>query len=170
MAALREGREPDPEQSPERGAEIELHLTALIPETYLADVHSRLTLYKRIASATNAGALRELQVEMIDRFGLLPQPTKNLFELSGLRMQAGAIGIRRLNLGGNGGRIEFAEHAAADTEALLRLIHQHPNDYQLSGPQKLMIKNAPDSDPERMELAFELVSKLTPALANLPVQ
>jgi len=56
-----------------------LHTPLLIPDDYLPDVHARLTLYKRIASATTPAALRELQVEMIDRFGLLPQPTRDLF-------------------------------------------------------------------------------------------
>ncbi len=57
-------------------------MPALIPDDYLPDVHARLTLYKRIASARDADGLRELQVEMIDRFGLLPDPVKNLFAVT----------------------------------------------------------------------------------------
>ena len=85
VSALQRGEEPDLERSLHDGIEIELHLPALIPESYLGDVQSRLTLYKRIASAKDANVLRELQVEMIDRFGLLPDMTKNLFEIAELR-------------------------------------------------------------------------------------
>jgi len=162
VAALREGREPDLEHSADTGAEVELHIAALIPETYLGDVHSRLTLYKRIASAANEEALRELQVEMIDRFGLLPEPIKNLFQLSVLRQRAGSIGIKRLDLGERGGRIEFKEGAQADTGALLQLLQDQPGDYQLSGPAKLLIKTAPESGQDRIQLARELIRKLTP--------
>jgi transcription-repair coupling factor (superfamily II helicase) len=168
VAALREGREPDLEQLRDSSAEIELHVAALIPETYLADVHSRLTLYKRIASAADQVALRELQVEMIDRFGLLPEPTRNLFRLSALRRQASAIGITRLDLGERGGRMEFGEDAAAEPSALLGLIHEQPGEYQLQGPSRLLIKTALESGEERMQLATELVSILTPGPAADP--
>jgi len=161
VTALREGREPDLEGSLDHGAEIELHVAALIPDTYLADVHSRLILYKRIAVAKDADSLRELQVEMIDRFGLLPEATRNLFQIAALRQRAGLIGIKRLDLGERGGRIEFSEDADAEPAALLQLIHDHPAQYQLAGPEKLIIKSALESGDERIELAKNLVSKLS---------
>ncbi len=75
VEALRKGEDPDLEQAIQRGIDIELHIPALIPDTYLGDVQSRLTLYKRIASARDSAALRELQANTIvinraDRFGL----------------------------------------------------------------------------------------------------
>src|SRR3546814_19499281 len=88
-------------------SDLELHIPALIPDDYLPDVHTRLTLYKRIASARDSEALRELQVEMIDRFGLLPEPAKNLFAVAELKLTATGLGIRKLDLGERGGRIEF---------------------------------------------------------------
>src|SRR3546814_1529355 len=78
VRSLKQGKIPDLDASHSHGAQIELHIPALIPDDYLPDVHTRLTLYKRIASARDGEALRELQVEMIDRFGLLPAPAKNL--------------------------------------------------------------------------------------------
>ena len=83
-----------------------------------------LTLYKRIASARDTAALRELQVEMIDRFGLLPTPIKNLFEIAGLRQIAERVGITRLDFGPQGGRMEFAEDTHARPEALIQLIQE----------------------------------------------
>ena len=139
VAALRNGEEPDLEQAVNRGIDIELHVPALIPDTYLGDVHARLTLYKRIASAKDSAALRELQVEMIDRFGLLPDAVKNLFEIAELRLTADRIGIMKLDFGPQGGRLEFHEQANADPAALIKLIQQRSSDYRMDGPQKLRI-------------------------------
>ncbi len=161
VEALRAGREPDLEESRRHGAEIELHLAALIPDDYLHDVHTRLTLYKRIASAPGREALRELQVEMIDRFGLLPDPARNLFAVANLKLMANAIGVTRLDFGPRGGRIEFEAEASVDVEALLKLVHGHPRRYRLGGPQKLQLLEQLDGGGERIERAAEILAQLT---------
>ncbi|MCF5946593.1 transcription-repair coupling factor, partial [Xanthomonas perforans] len=108
VRSIRQGKLPDLDAGEEvRGADVELHVASLIPEDYLPDVHTRLTLYKRISSARDPDALRELQVEMIDRFGLLPDPVKHLFAIAELKLQANALGVRKLDLGENGGRLVF---------------------------------------------------------------
>jgi transcription-repair coupling factor (superfamily II helicase) len=160
VAALRDGREPELEQPLHRGTEVELHVAALIPDTYLADVHSRLTLYKRIASAADATELRELQVEMIDRFGLLPEAVKNLFEIARLRQQSEKIGVMRLDIGEQGGRLEFSENSTADPRALVRLIRDQPGRYRMAGPQKLSILLDEANAAQRLELAGTLLRQL----------
>ena len=139
VEALRKGEEPDLENPVRHGIEIELHVPALIPDSYLADVQARLTLYKRIASAKDAAALRELQVEMIDRFGLLPDAIKALFEIAELRLIAERIGIMKIDFGPQGGRLEFSERTQADPTALIGLIQERSRDFRLDGPQKLRI-------------------------------
>ena len=67
VKAIREGRQPELDRPLSHGAEVDLGIPALIPEDYLPDVHARLVMYKRIASAATEEDLRELQVEMIDR-------------------------------------------------------------------------------------------------------
>src|SRR5699024_3311503 len=84
--ALKSGEVPDFDLASGHETEVVLHAPALIPEDYLPGVHTRLTLYKRIASARDETALRELKVEMIDRFGLLPEPLKQLFAITGLKL------------------------------------------------------------------------------------
>jgi transcription-repair coupling factor (superfamily II helicase) len=160
VEALRDGREPELEMPLNQGIEIELHLAALIPETWLGDVHLRLTLYKRIASAGNPKRLRDLQVEMIDRFGLLPDEAKNLFEVAELRLLAEAIGITRLDFGPHGGRIEFAADASANPEALLMLVHGQPLDYQLQGPQRLRILTEEPDDADRLKISRHVLERL----------
>jgi len=160
--ALRNGKEPDLDQPLHRGAEIELHLPALIPETYLADIPARLTLYKRIASAPDKPALRELQVEMIDRFGLLPDPIKNLFAIAELRLQAQDIGITRLDLGPQGGRLEFAADTRVDPQNLIRLMQSAPKEYRLDGPQRLKLLGRSEIPAERLQQAARLMTALAP--------
>jgi transcription-repair coupling factor (superfamily II helicase) len=162
VAALRAGGEADLEGPLHKGVDIELHIAALIPETYLGDVHLRLTLYKRIASAPDEAGLRDLQVEMIDRFGLLPEPVKHLFRIAELRLAATAIGVLRLDLGEAGGRVEFAEDASADPAGLLALVEEQPAAYRLSGPHRLLVGKALKTGPERLAEAQALLERLTP--------
>ncbi len=159
VEALRSGTEPDLDLPVHRGSDIELHLPALIPETYLADIPARLTLYKRIASASGKAALRELQVEMIDRFGLLPAAVKNLFAVAELRQMAERIGITRLDFGAQGGRLEFATDTRADPAAVIQLIQQQSQDYRMEGPQKLRILVQEADTDRRMAAARALLQR-----------
>jgi transcription-repair coupling factor (superfamily II helicase) len=163
VAALRNGEEPDLDKPLRHGVEIELHVAALIPEPYLADVQSRLTLYKRIASAKSSGELRELQVEMIDRFGLLPDPVRNLFALAELKLVAERVGISRLDFGPQGGRIEFSEETRADPAALIRLMQESHGKYMMQGPQKLRILMQQEDAAARFAESRRVLSELDPS-------
>jgi transcription-repair coupling factor (superfamily II helicase) len=159
--ALRSGKVPDFELGDDRGTEIELHMPALIPDDYLPDVHARLTLYKRVASASDEEGLRELQVEMIDRFGLLPQPTKNLFSVAALKLRASALGIRKLDLGAAGGRVTFRAKPDVDPATIIRLIQQKPRVYKLDGQDKLRIATEWPAPADRLRAAGELLEILS---------
>jgi transcription-repair coupling factor (superfamily II helicase) len=146
----------------QRGADVELNVPTLIPDDYLPDVHTRLTLYKRVSSARSADDLRELQVEMIDRFGLLPEPAKHLFAAAELKLEATALGIRKLDLGSAGGRIQFVEKPNVDPMSVIRLIQGQPKHYQMDGPDKLRIKlDLPDA-ATRLQAARGLFATLRP--------
>ena len=97
--ALKDGREPALERPLAADTEVELRLPAFIPDTYIADVHVRLSLYKRIAAADDDAALDELNAEIIDRFGALPPSTQHLLRIARLKLRARALGIRRLDIG-----------------------------------------------------------------------
>jgi transcription-repair coupling factor (superfamily II helicase) len=160
VEALRDGREPDLETTRRHGAEVELHLPALIPDDYLHDVHTRLTLYKRIASARSEDELRELQVEMIDRFGLLPAPARNLFAVARLKLKADRVGITRIDVGPRGGRFEFSEQAEADVEALLELVHGDPRRFRMQGPTRLQLLEGDEDEAARIERVDALLERL----------
>jgi transcription-repair coupling factor (superfamily II helicase) len=159
--ALRSGKVPNFDLGGDSGTEVELHLPALIPDDYLPDVHARLTLYKRIAGARDDAALGDMQVEMIDRFGLLPQPTKNLFAIAALKLRAAALGVRKLDLGAAGGRILFHEKPEVDPATIIRLIQTRPRVYKLDGQDKLRISLDSPEPADRLRAAGELLETLS---------
>ena len=153
VQALKAGRVPELDRPLDHGPEIDLQSPALIPDDYLPDVHSRLILYKRIASARDDGELRELQVEMIDRFGLLPEPVKNLFRVTGLKLRATPIGIKKIEASPKGGRIVFGPEPKVDPAKLVRLIQQQRSVYKLDGKDKLrFVKELPDAETRVAEV------------------
>ncbi|KLD65278.1 transcription-repair coupling factor [Dyella japonica] len=160
VRALKSGKVPDFDLSSEHETEVELHLPALIPDDYLPDVHTRLTLYKRIASARSDEHLRDLQVEMIDRFGLLPDPAKQLFAIAQLKLMATPLGIRKLDFGANGGRITFRDKPEVDPMAIIRLIQGLPRVYKLDGQDKLKVNMELPGATERIRSAHEVLVQL----------
>ena len=160
VRALKSGKVPDFDLTSEHETEVELHLPALIPDDYLPDVHTRLTLYKRIASARDHHALRELQVEMIDRFGLLPDAVKQLFAIASLKLMATPLGIRKLDFGANGGRVTFRDKPDVDPMAIIRLIQSQPRVYKLDGQDKLKVNLELPGATERIRAAEDILGRL----------
>jgi transcription-repair coupling factor (superfamily II helicase) len=163
VRSIRQGKLPDLDGVESRGAEVELNIPSLIPDDYLPDVHTRLTLYKRISSAKDVDALRELQVEMIDRFGLLPDPAKHLFAVAELKLQATALGIRKLDLGPASGRLQFESKPNVDPMTVIQLIQKQPKHYAMEGPDKLRIKLELADAASRLQAARGLLAALRPA-------
>ena len=162
VKSIKQGRIPDVDDTDRFGADVDLHVPALIPDDYLPDPHARLTLYKRISAARDGNALRELQVEMIDRFGLLPDATKHLFATAELKLDATRLGIRKLDLGGSGGRMQFVEKPAVDPMAVIRLIQGQPKHYRMDGPDKLRITLELPDAATRFSAARGLLTALQP--------
>jgi transcription-repair coupling factor (superfamily II helicase) len=113
-------------------------------------------MYKRISNVTSSDQLRELEIEAIDRFGLLPQPAKMLFRLTELRLQLAPLGIVRVDIGPKGGRIVFEDNPNIDPGRLIELLHSNPDKYQMANSTTLrLIDNF--SDPEsRFQAAQDL--------------
>lgn len=159
VAALKEGREPELDKPLLHGTEVEMGVPALIPDDYLPDVHSRLQLYKRIANAASVEELDELQVEMIDRFGLLPEPLKNLFTLTTTKLRATPYGIIKIELGEAGGRITFTAEPDIDPMVLIQLLQTRPQDFRLDGQERLrVLRKLPDLE-SRVALVEELLKR-----------
>jgi transcription-repair coupling factor (superfamily II helicase) len=161
VKAMKEGKQPELDRPLDHGTEIDLHIAALIPDDFLPDVHTRLIMYKRIASVSDESELRDLQEEMIDRFGLLPEALKNLFQVTILKLKAGRLGVRKIELGEKGGRLYFHEQTNIDTGQLINLIQSQPQSYKLDGQNKLrIIEDIPNSEM-RFRVLDELLEKIT---------
>ncbi|HEX4974292.1 MAG TPA: transcription-repair coupling factor, partial [Pseudomonadales bacterium] len=137
IAAIKAGKTPNLDRPLKHGAEINLRLPALIPDSYMPDVHGRLILYKRMANASSKTALDELQVEMIDRFGLLPEAIKNLFRITELKLQAERLGISKIDAGERGGFVEFEPETFVDPLKLVKLVQSQPSRFRLEGGTRL---------------------------------
>ncbi|STY60409.1 Transcription-repair-coupling factor [Mannheimia haemolytica] len=133
VKALQEGREPSLDEITQHQAEIELRVPALLPDDYLPDVNMRLSFYKRIASSENLQSLNDLKVELIDRFGLLPEATKNLFAITQLRLSAQTLGIKKIDAGIHGGYLEFKPTAQPDPMKFIALIKNNQRCTVLKG-------------------------------------
>jgi len=156
--ALKSGKQPELNTTLHTGSEVDLDVPALIPENYLPDVHTRLVFYKRIASAGNKSALRELEVEMIDRFGLLPDQVKNLLMVTQIKLLIEPIGIIKLDASEALIRIQFNAQPDIDPMKLIQLIQAQPKQYQLKGQTELKFFDTMPELSQRIA-AIELIIK-----------
>ena len=160
VESLRRGEIPDVDAPLDQGTEVNLHAPALIPDDYLPDVNSRLILYKRIAAAINDRGLRDLQVEMIDRFGLLPRQVDNLFQVSKLRLRAQELGIRTVEAGPEGGSIDFKGTTPVNPLSLVQLVQSDPRSYKLAGATRLRFEQELPDINDRYRFLEQLMTSL----------
>jgi transcription-repair coupling factor (superfamily II helicase) len=122
----------------------------------------RLVLYKRISNARTDEALVALREEMIDRFGLLPEPAKLLFDITSLRNLADPLGIKKIDAGPKGARIDFHPKAPIDPASVIALLQSEPKTFRLDGPERMRItKDMPDAD-SRLEVIATVLTALKP--------
>ncbi|WP_371193170.1 transcription-repair coupling factor [Glaciecola sp. SC05] len=160
VEALKEGREPSLSDALGRQTEIELRIAALIPDDYIGDVNVRLSLYKKLASCKNQDDIDEYQIELIDRFGLLPEPTKNLVAIAMMKLIANQIGISKIEFTEIGGSFEFTQDTKIDPGYLIQLIQTKPTQYRFDGPQKLRVIKKTSANKERIELVHSMLERL----------
>lgn len=162
VADLKAGKTPELDTPFHQGPEIDLRISANLPDSYIGDVHTRLIMYKRIANAKSKEQLRELQIEMIDRFGLLPDSAKYLILVTELKLIAADLRINKISVGGQQGKIDFDEKPDIDPAILISLIQLQAARYKMEGPTNLRFQLDSQNTEERI---FEIKSLLL-KLAN----
>ncbi|WP_201558843.1 transcription-repair coupling factor [Psychrobacter sp. 72-O-c] len=157
--AIKAGKELDLNTPLSLTSEINLHSSALIPEEYVHDVHQRLLFYKRIGKADDKEMLIDIRTEMIDRFGTLPDQTKQLFAVHRLRIQAEPLKINKLDANSKSVTLEFAPDTPVDALAIIKLIQSNGQNYRMNGASGIRYSN-PDkleTAPQRVEMVQELL-------------
>ncbi|WJV52093.1 transcription-repair coupling factor [Prodigiosinella aquatilis] len=160
VESLKAGREPSLEDLISSQTDVELRLPALLPDGFIPDVNTRLSFYKRIASAKQTNELDDLKVELIDRFGQLPDATRSLLQIAALRQQARKLGIKRIESNEKGGFIEFSQNNCVDPTHLIGLLQREPKVYRLDGPARLkFVKDLTDRQ-QRLEFIDNLLGNM----------
>jgi transcription-repair coupling factor (superfamily II helicase) len=141
VRALRSGKEPDLLQPLSATTEINLHEPALLPSDYVPDVHQRLSLYKKLATATDPDTIIALQEELADRFGRLPPPARALIDTHRLRLDAQSLGVRRIDAAPGTMWLHFIPQPPVDVARIMQLIGRDRR-VRLAGQDKLRIDGA----------------------------
>lgn len=139
IKSLKDGHEPDMQYPLGVATEINLHVPTLLPDNYCQDIHERLVLYKRLANCAENEQLDDMQTELIDRFGLLPDPAKALLDSHRLRIAAQPLGIIRIDASTESIQIQFKPEPPIDPARIIQLI-QSSREYSLAGPERLKIQ------------------------------
>ena len=159
VAALKSGKLPDTESPLAQSTEVDLGIPSLLPADYVADVHTRLVLYKRISNADSTESLDELRVELINRFGLLPDPAKHLFHTTEFKLLCQKLGVTRLQAGAGGGRLIFDDKPNIDPSLLIDLIQKQASEFGFDGKNTLKFTSELDDPEQRIEYIAGLLAK-----------
>lgn len=167
VQALKEGKEPSLDELLREQTEVEIRIPALLPDDYIPDVNSRLSMYKRIASVAGEEELNELKVELIDRFGLLPDAAKNLLAIAELKILAANIKVKKIEAHDKGGFIEFYPNADINPAYLVRLLQSQPKKFAMEGPTKFKFSVPLTDRRQRVQFIRDLLNEFNQNL--LPV-
>lgn len=159
VKSLKEGKEPTLESLlNNQQTEVELRLPTLIPDDFIPDVNTRLSLYKRIASIEAIDELTDIQIEMRDRFGKLPDAVLFLLETTKIRYQANKLGITKIEFGEKGGFIEFGKNNKISVDYLIEMIQKSPKNYRLEGTNRLKLLSSQLERSNRIEYIKNLLA------------
>ena len=159
VSTIKTGKKPTHGMEMRKSIEINLRIPALIPDTYLPDVHMRLIMYKRISSSRDNFELEDLQIEMIDRFGLFPEPLSLLFRLTRLKLKAQIFDIKKIDANSNNGKIEFLSKTQLDPLSLVQLTQETPQGYKLIGANQLQFHHGCEQATAKLDFIDELLDK-----------
>ncbi|WP_152802131.1 transcription-repair coupling factor [Rugamonas rivuli] len=141
VRSLKAGKEPDLAAPLATTTEINLHVPALLPADFCGDVHERLSIYKRMANCNVQDKIDDMQEEMIDRFGKLPDAVKALIETHRLRIAAKTVGIIKIDAHGEAATLQFMAKPPIDPMRIIDLIQKN-RQIKLNGQDKLKITAA----------------------------
>ncbi|MEJ2042543.1 MAG: transcription-repair coupling factor [Reinekea sp.] len=165
VASLKKGESLSLEDLERQGADVNLRIPAIIPGDYIQDVNTRLSVYKRIATVKDKDEMQELQVEMIDRFGLLPEPVKNLCRQTLLRLSLEKTGIERVDMNAKYGTMDFGRHTTVDPIKIVQMVQTQPHHYALNKGTQLRFTFQTETAEQRFATIETILAKLTESVS-----
>ena len=138
VRAMKKGEQPDYDAPFTTTTEINLHTPALLPGDYCPGVNERLSLYKRFANCETPEQISDLQEELIDRFGKLPEAARALVETHRLRLLAKTAGIIKIDAHTEAAVMQFLPNPPIDAMRIIELIQKNRH-IRLNGPEKLRV-------------------------------
>ncbi|WP_431265743.1 transcription-repair coupling factor [Roseateles chitinivorans] len=165
VRSLKAGREPDLLSPLSATTEINLHAPALLPDAYCGDVHQRLSLYKRLATADRAEQIDAMLEEVTDRFGKLPAQGQTLFDTHRLRVLAKPYGVLKIDAAPSVININFRPNPPIDPMRVIELVQKNRN-IKLVGNEKLRIDKALTDPKDRAQAVREVLRLLGAPVAQ----
>jgi transcription-repair coupling factor (superfamily II helicase) len=159
VRSLKEGKEPDLLSPLNVTTEINLHAPALLPNDYCGDVHMRLSFYKKLATAKNTDQIDALMEEIVDRFGKLPDQTRNLIDVHRLRVLAKPYGVAKVDAAPHLITITFRKDAPIDAMSVIALIQKNKH-IKLAGNEKLRIERELPDPKARAQMVRDVLRSL----------
>lgn len=161
VRSLKAGKEPDLAAPLASTTEINLHVPALLPADFCGDVHERLSIYKRLANCEQQERIDDMQEELIDRFGKLPDAVKALIETHRLRIAAKSVGIVKIDVHGEAGNLQFMVNPPIDPVRIITLIQKNRH-IKLAGQDKLRITCSMPDLAARVSQVKQTIKQLLP--------
>jgi transcription-repair coupling factor (superfamily II helicase) len=151
VKALRSGESLDShEVADEWSPQIDIGAAVLIPEGYVADLSTRLSLYRRLADLQTDPEREAFAAELIDRFGPLPDETKQLLEITAVKILCKRLGVAKVSAGPKGALLAFRDNAPLDGGKLIAYVQKQPNRLKLRPDMKLVLSGAWVDAPARL--------------------
>jgi len=123
-----------------------------------------LLFYKRISNTDTQEKLDNIRMELIDRFGIPPQSVKQLFAVHQIRLKAETLGITKVDIGGNGGHIEFSPDTPVQAMSIIQMMQKQPTYYRMDGGQRLKVMVMLEDYTKRLQFINDLLNHLIAGL------
>jgi transcription-repair coupling factor (superfamily II helicase) len=157
---LKAGKALDADDAVDISTEVNLHVPALLPDTYCSDVHERLSIYKRLADAGTREELEALREELVDRFGELPEPARALIQCHEVRLAARPLGVSRVDATHEAVQLQFIKNPPIDAGKVIAFVQKKGKAARLAGPDRLRVEAKLPAWPERAQAVKDILLQL----------
>ncbi len=140
--------------------EIQLGVSAFIPEEYVQDVYQRLVLYKRISLAASDEEIERINGELVDCYGLLPETAENLLQVIKIRNRLKLLQGKKMGYDGREMYIHFGETSPLAPQKIIAVLHKEIKRLRFTSQGKLFFPFAAPSAKQILNQALLLLKML----------